>query len=233
MVPPTRVQTEKRQLQRTAEQLAQLLTLPAQLSFGLQARVLGKAQAFVAVSQQAARWPGFLGIYLRRALYHRLLTNMGDDVAIGMGTILTKSTIRLGNSVYLGSYCIIGDTQIGDNTLISDQVSIISGNHAMDPDQLIKDQPEIYRTIQIGEDCWVGSRAVVMADLGNHCVVGAGSVVTKPVADYAIVVGNPARPIGDRRQKRPERSGRAETIHRPRHRYLSTNHQTDNEGLAA
>jgi acetyltransferase-like isoleucine patch superfamily enzyme len=32
--------------------------------------------------------------------------------------------------------------------------------------------------------------------------VGAGSVVTKPVADYAIVAGNPAKPIGDRRQRR-------------------------------
>jgi serine acetyltransferase len=39
-----------------------------------------------------------------------------------------------------------------------------------------------------------------MADVGKHCVVGAGSVVTKPVPDYAIVVGNPARIQGFREQ---------------------------------
>ena len=40
-----------------------------------------------------------------------------------------------------------------------------------------------------------------MANVGQHCVVGAGSVVTKPVEDYKIVAGNPAVVIGDRREK--------------------------------
>jgi serine acetyltransferase len=40
----------------------------------------------------------------------------------------------------------------------------------------------------------------VLADVGSHCVIGAGSVVTKPVPDYAIAVGNPARVIKDRRE---------------------------------
>jgi serine acetyltransferase len=38
-----------------------------------------------------------------------------------------------------------------------------------------------------------------MADVGRHCVVGAGSVVAAPVPDYAIVVGVPARVVGRRR----------------------------------
>ena len=37
-----------------------------------------------------------------------------------------------------------------------------------------------------------------MGDVGKHCVVGAGAVVTKPLDDYAIAVGNPARVIGAR-----------------------------------
>jgi acetyltransferase-like isoleucine patch superfamily enzyme len=40
-----------------------------------------------------------------------------------------------------------------------------------------------------------------LADVGDHCVVAAGAVVTRPVADYQIVAGNPARPVGDRRDK--------------------------------
>ncbi|MCB0061268.1 MAG: acyltransferase [Caldilineaceae bacterium] len=214
-----------KQIRRLVEQAARLLTTPVWLAYQAQAKVLGRDFACIAVSQRAASWTGPLGIYLRRALYKQILAAMGEDVAIGMGTILTKPTIRFGNGVYLGSYCIIGDTYIGDNTLISDQVSIISGNHSMDPDRLIKDQPEVYRTILIGEDCWVGNRAVVMAHLGNHCVVGAGSVVTKPVDDYMIVAGNPARPIGDRRHKRTTTGERERAKMQAHHRRPEIYHE--------
>jgi acetyltransferase-like isoleucine patch superfamily enzyme len=41
-----------------------------------------------------------------------------------------------------------------------------------------------------------------MADIGRHCIVGAGAVVTKAIPDYAMAVGVPARVIGDRRHRR-------------------------------
>ncbi|HSO71672.1 MAG TPA: hypothetical protein VLR91_03375 [Thermodesulfobacteriota bacterium] len=51
--------------------------------------------------------------------------------------------------------------------------------------------------LEIGEDCWIAAKAVVFQDchLGNHAVVGAGSVVTHPIPAKAIAVGNPARVI--------------------------------------
>ena len=195
-------QTNQPLLRTLVEQVAALLTVPTWLAYQVQSQILGETRACLAISQAASTWSGCVGIYLRRALYKRLLAGVGDNVAISMGTILTKPTISLGNSVYIGSYCMLGDVTIGDNTMLSDQVSIISGDHGMDPELLMKDQPEYYRRITIGEDCWVGSRATIMADLGNHCVVGAGSVVTKPVGEYMIVAGNPARPIGDRRDRK-------------------------------
>lgn len=65
-------------------------------------------------------------------------------------------------------------------------------------------QKSQYRTVSIGCDCWIGSGAVILADVGDHCMVGAGSIVTRPVDDYTIVAGNPTKPIGDRRQLVPE-----------------------------
>ena len=46
--------------------------------------------------------------------------------------------------------------------------------------------------------CSIGAGAIVVAgvDVGSFALVGAGAVVTRPVADYALVVGNPARRIG-------------------------------------
>jgi acetyltransferase-like isoleucine patch superfamily enzyme len=136
---------------------------------------------------------------MRRALLPWLIAAAGREVSIGMGTILTKTTIEIGSLVYIGRYCILGDVRIKDKTLISDYVRLVSGQHGIAPERSVGEQAETYRTLGVGEDAWVGSGATVLADLGNHCVVGAGSVVTKPVADYAIVVGNPARAIGDRR----------------------------------
>ena len=63
----------------------------------------------------------------------------------------------------------------------------------------VREQPGVFERVTIGEDSWIGERAVVSADVGKHCVVGAGAVVTKSVPDYAIVVGVPAKVIGDRR----------------------------------
>ena len=56
------------------------------------------------------------------------------------------------------------------------------------------------RRVAIGDGAWIGANATVMADVGRHAIVGAGSVVVHPVPDYAIVAGNPARFIRDRRQ---------------------------------
>ena len=54
----------------------------------------------------------------------------------------------------------------------------------------------------IGHDVWIGYRAIVLSGvkIGNGAVIGAGSVVTKDIPDYAIAAGNPARVIRDRFQ---------------------------------
>jgi virginiamycin A acetyltransferase len=59
----------------------------------------------------------------------------------------------------------------------------------------VREQPGVWPHVTIGRDSWVGDRAVVMADVGRHCVIGAGSVVTKPVPDLAIAVGCPAKVV--------------------------------------
>ena len=50
----------------------------------------------------------------------------------------------------------------------------------------------------IGRDSGIGDRAIVMADVGEQSIVGAGSVVTRPVPARTVVVGNPARELRNR-----------------------------------
>jgi acetyltransferase-like isoleucine patch superfamily enzyme len=60
----------------------------------------------------------------------------------------------------------------------------------------IQEQGGTFEQVQLGENCWIGERSVIMADLGRQCVVGAGSVVTKSFEDLSIIGGNPAKILG-------------------------------------
>ena len=62
-----------------------------------------------------------------------------------------------------------------------------------DPLRPIRDQAGGVTAVLIGAGAWIGSAAVVMADVGPDTVVGAGAVVTKPLPDGVVAAGVPAR----------------------------------------
>lgn len=191
----------KELLKSCANALAGAVMLPFCLLYGGQTLVCGSARVFSGWSQGLSLLPGFCGVYLRRAFY-RVLSIGGEDSYIGFGTVFSHATIRLGRRVYIGLYGTIGDAIIADDVLISSHVSIINGGgqHGSDETETsIREQPGEYPQISIGMGSWIGERAIVMAAVGRHCIVGAGAVVTRPVPDYAIVVGCPARVLRFRR----------------------------------
>jgi len=195
-------------MKRLAKQLAlavcTVLVLPVLVRYWLLRALVGRERACQAVSQSASKWAGPLGDYLRIALLRCVLAGVGRDVVVLFGSIFSKPTAQLDEGVYVGSYCILGDVQVGAGTLIADHVLIPSGAHQHGLDRLdvpIRQQEGRFETIRIGADCWIGSRAVILADVGEHCVVAAGSVVVSPVADYQIVAGVPAKVVGDRRTR--------------------------------
>lgn len=57
----------------------------------------------------------------------------------------------------------------------------------------------VWGTVEIGDNVFVGERAIIMPNIkvGNNCVIGAGSIVTKSVPDNSVVAGCPARVISD------------------------------------
>lgn len=85
---------------------------------------------------------------------------------------------------------------IGDRVLLGPSVSLYSGTHPTDPSLRngIKG-PEMGGEIKIEDDCWIGGSSILLpgVKIGRGSTVGAGSIVTKDVSPFSIVVGNPAR----------------------------------------
>ena len=109
------------------------------------------------------------------------------------------TNVRIAEGVFINYNCTILDTcilTIGARTLIGPNVSLYAASHPLDPEVRNGTAgPEDGKDITIEEDCWICGNVVVLAGvrIGRGSTVGAGSVVTKSVAPYTIVAGNPAR----------------------------------------
>lgn len=184
--------------------LATVMVLPALVSYWLRSLVIGKDRALEGSSQALALVPGILGQYLRRAFFARTLAHCHHTVTIGFGTLFSKAGARLEENVYIGPRCHIGLVHIGRDALLAAGVHATSGAHShgtADPTRPIREQAGELTQVHIGAGVWIGSAAVVMADVGRDTIVGAGAVVARPLPEGVVAAGVPARVIRSRREQ--------------------------------
>nr|WP_275588396.1 acyltransferase [Microlunatus panaciterrae] len=131
---------------------------------------------------------------------------MGDNCYIAAHAYVTDD-LRCGDHCTVNAFTVVrGSVTMGSGVRIGAHTSILGFNHGFEADREVFRQPITTRGITIGDDVWIGSHVVIVdgVTIGSHAVVGAGAVVTKDVPAWAIVGGNPARFIRDRREpKRP------------------------------
>jgi maltose O-acetyltransferase len=106
--------------------------------------------------------------------------------------------IRLGQRVFFNFNCVILDVAevtIGDFTMFGPAVQIYTATHPMDP--IERRTREFAKPITIGADVWVGGGAILCpgVTIGSRSVIGAGSVVTRPIPEAVFAAGNPCRVI--------------------------------------
>jgi acetyltransferase-like isoleucine patch superfamily enzyme len=117
----------------------------------------------------------------------------------GVGHVIIGDRTRIG----LGN-TLIGPVTIGNDIRLAQNVVLSGLNHNYTDINLpIHAQGVSTAPIVIEDETWIGSNAVIVAGvtIGKHCIVAAGSVVTKSVPPYSVVVGNPARVL---KQYNPE-----------------------------
>jgi UDP-2-acetamido-3-amino-2,3-dideoxy-glucuronate N-acetyltransferase len=114
---------------------------------------------------------------------------------------------NLGQNVYIGNRVVIGDNvKIQNNVSVYDDVTLEDDvfcgpsmvfTNVVNPRSHVSRKDEFRRTL-VRRGATIGANATVVCgnNIGSYAFVGAGAVVTRDVADHALVVGNPARRIG-------------------------------------
>lgn len=137
---------------------------------------------------------------------------IGDDTKIWhfshiMGNCIIGSNCNIGQNVVVSPQVILGN-----NVKVQNNVSIYTGvtcdddvflgpsmvfTNVINPRSAVNRKQEYMKT-HVGKGATIGANATIVCgnDIGEYAFIGAGSVVTKYVAPYALIVGNPARQIG-------------------------------------
>ena len=141
------------------------------------------------------------GRYVRTALY--LYPHRKHFKQIGKGLVIAGSIRVPRGEIYVGDYCFInagcylsGNIRMGNFVMLASQVAIVGGDHNTN----IPGVPMRFsgrdraRQVRIADDVWIGHGAIILCgvSIGEGAVIGAGSVVTSSVDEYAIVAGVPA-----------------------------------------
>lgn len=178
-----------------------MILAPEFLSYWVRSRWLGRDRALEGSSQILSLIPGIVGQVFRRAFLTQVLDYCHVESTVEFGTIFSKAGARIDEKAYIGPHCHIGWVHIERDVLIAAGVHIPSGpltHGTADPTKRIQEQPGVLQQIRIGAGTWIGSGAVILADVGCDSVVGAGSVVTKPLPDRVLAAGVPARVLRNR-----------------------------------
>lgn len=165
------------------------------------AALITEAQQIIAEMNTGYRDPAAM-----RALFARLTGAPVDESFRLMQPFYTDfgRNIRVGRNVFVNHACEFmdrGGITIGDDVLIGPKVNLVTINHPLDPSRR---RSTYCAPIVIKRGAWLGASVSVMpgVTIGENAVVAANAVVSRDVADNAVVGGIPARVIKNIQQER-------------------------------
>jgi len=137
-------------------------------------------------------------IKLRRFICRPLLKETDETFGIGQGADFGNgSCLIMKDHANLGKFFSLtgkGTLTVGCHVLMGHRCVVVTQNHKYLDEGY--DDFEI-QDVDIGDYTWIGHNVIILpgTHIGKHSIIGAGSVVTRDVPDYAIVAGNPAKVI--------------------------------------
>ena len=166
---------------------------------------MAKGDARRYLTQQFVENCPLINYKTRGKMLSKLMKKSGKEIDIYLYTHFNHiDRMVMGDRVAINRYAwfnAAGGITIGNDVLIGPYAVIHSSNHRIPPKgQLIREAGHEEKPVSIGNDVWIGAGAIILpgVKIGDGAVVGAGAVVTKDVAPYSVVAGNPAQVIRKR-----------------------------------
>ncbi len=159
-----------------------------------------KLSQFKSIGENVVFEPGVL-------VFHPENIIIEDNVYIGHYAILKgyyQNQMVIGENTWIGQACFFhsaGGIRIGKNVGIGPGVKVITSYHKEEGiDIPILFSAKEFKPVVIGDDSDIGTGAIILPGrtIGRGAQIGAGSVVTKDVVDYAVAAGNPAKLLRNR-----------------------------------
>ncbi len=174
-----------------------ILFYPVGLICNLEKKITRRNDLYEIFSHIFSLLPGIIGRYCLKAFYYNTLAEFHEDCRVHFGTIITNPNTIIKKNVAITVKCSIGLCTIGEGTVIANNVCVMSGRyqHKFESSGLNLADPSNFVGIKIGKKSFIGNNSLIMANVGDHCIVGAGSVVVKDIDSYSVAVGNPAKII--------------------------------------
>ena len=135
---------------------------------------------------------GEIGNKIRCYLAKKIITSMGKDCVIEKGAEIQEGCI-LGDRVGIGPDCVIGANCVfKGHSMMAPNVHIYTENHSYNPNTHLF-EGFIFKPVIIGAYTWLGYGVIVLpgVTIGNHTIIGAGSVVTHDIPNGVLAAGNP------------------------------------------
>jgi maltose O-acetyltransferase len=130
--------------------------------------------------------------------------SLGFNVTFASRCYISPLDLHIGDNTWIGYNCfLVGQVIIGRNVMIGPNVAIVGANHEIRRNDIPMINAGLHvKGIEIGDDVWIGANAVILDGviINKGAVIGAGAIITRDVAAYDIVAGNPAKSIGNRRE---------------------------------
>jgi galactoside O-acetyltransferase len=137
----------------------------------------------------------------RQLLLREMFAEIGEDCYIEppLHANWGGHHVHFGKKIYANyNLTLVDDTHIyvGDYTMFGPNVTIATAAHPLDAAKR-REGYQYNLPVRIGRNCWLGAGVVVLpgVTIGDHVVVGAGSIVTKDLPSNVVAVGNPCRVI--------------------------------------
>jgi acetyltransferase-like isoleucine patch superfamily enzyme len=161
------------------------------------------------------------GLKLLRNIIMRFFFPAGENTHFKMGAklVIIHPNPNVSQKIVIGSHCEIGvDSMldysgsifVGNDVWISQNVKVFTHTHPVSGTALKRLNTLTYHPLTIEDDAWLGAGSIILPSvgrIGKGAIIGAGAVVTKPVNDYDVVAGNPAKKIGNRLDGQESLSG--------------------------